>query len=54
VSIWNGKVLVEEVANVKAQHDYYQTMNRIMGNSRSGITIFEPPIKSWRFDLLLN
>jgi hypothetical protein len=46
VSIWNGKVLVEEVANVKAQHDYYQTMNRIMEASRRRITIFEPPINS--------
>lgn len=35
-----------KLSNMKAQNDYYQTMDRIMESSKQGIIIFEPPIKN--------
>lgn len=35
-----------KLSNMKAQHDYYQAMNRIMENSKQVLTAFVSPIKN--------
>ena len=35
-----------KLSNMKAQHDYYQAMNRIVENSKEGLTAFVPSIKN--------
>lgn len=35
-----------KLSNMKAQHDYYQAMNRIMENSKEGLTAFVPPSRT--------
>ncbi len=35
-----------KLSNMKAQHDYYQAMNRIMDKNKQALSAFEPPIKN--------